>query len=456
LLVEEPFQPVVAFSDSELLAGLDATGLSIPALGGMVLTSPKNSPHVLIPLLRATTDGDDPVLAYWQCELGKTVAFASGWWPAWGEQWTQWSKFAKFWAQVVRWTMRQEAPANFDTHTRIEGNRGKIVIDALDKDAGYLNFLQLQTKVVGPNNETIPVRFVQTGPGHYEAEFDADQSGQYLASVQVSDRGESRGVIRTGFSVPFSPEYRDLLPNESLLRQVAELTGGRWLDVPAQQADVFGDRPEPVAARRPTWDWVLAWLVLPLFLIDVAVRRLASWLALSVAIEVVVLVVLLFGLNIAHGPVWGILGAVVLAELIGWTIRFRSIGPLFEFVTHTVAALGQTGERSTVALEKLKDVRDRARDDIKSAKPRPEGGSAAEEGIPLAPDVAGHKFDVDENAASPQPGSLADALGGATGKQPPAARKARADAQAESDEDATSRLLRAKKRVRRDLDDRKE
>ena len=62
------------------------------------------------------------------------------------------------------------------------------------------------------------------------------------------------------------------------------------------------------------------WLILPMFLLDVSVRRLASWLALSIAVEIRVLAVLLFGLDMRYG--WGVVGAIVLAELIGWTIRF--------------------------------------------------------------------------------------------------------------------------------------
>jgi uncharacterized membrane protein/Mg-chelatase subunit ChlD len=451
LIIEKPFRPRVVIPDSELLAGL-GNEAALPPLQGFVLTSPKPNPNALIPIVRSTEEGDDPVLAYWQCELGKTVAFASGYWPAWGNEWTKWPGFAKFWAQIIRWTMRQEAPANFDTYTRIEGNRGKIVVDALDKDAGYLNFLQLQGKIIGPGNQPISLRFAQTGPGHYEAEFEADQSGQYLANVEVRDQGQFRGAIRTGATAPFSPEYRDLVPNEALLRDVVEITGGRWLDMDPQQADVFKHRPPPVKARQPTWDWVLAWLLLPLFLTDVAVRRLASWLALSIAIEIVLLVVLLFGAGLAYGPWWGVLGAFALAELVGWAIRFRSIGPLFDFITHTVVALGQAGERSTAALEKLKTVREKARDGLDTGEAA--DGVATAEAEPLSPSVARRRFDVGEEAAQRPSGDLIDALGGAKASSPPA--EPRPAAEADTAEDATARLLRAKKRAKRGWDEKKE
>ncbi len=438
LIVEEPFQPQLLHTDSDLLAGVDPGSDVFPPLGGLVLTSPKQSPNVLIPLVRLTDDGEDPVLAHWQYELGKTVAFTSGYWPLWGGAWTQWPKFAKFWAQIVRWTMRQETLANFDTYTTIQGDRGRIVIDALEKDASYLNNLALRARIIGPDNRPIPVRFTQTGPGKYEAEFAVDQAGQYLANVQVTDQNRYLGTIRTGLSVPFSPEYRDLAPNEALLRQVATISGGRWLDLAARQGGIFNHDFPPTESKRPAWAWVLAWLLLPGFLLDVAVRRLASWLALSIVVELVVLVVLLFGLQLQSGSWWGVLGAVLLAELIGWTLRFRYIRPLFDSLTHGVTVLSQAGDRSAASLDQLKSAREQVRQELTPQEGEGAGRMADETAtIPLA-----------------KPSPLEQTLGGARTVQPPSERRGSTppstEAQEGEQESATSRLLRAKRRAKRD------
>ena len=454
LIVDEPFQPQILHAQSELLGGI-STRAALPQLGGMVLTSPKQSPHVMIPIIRATEDGNDPVLAHWPYELGKSVVFTSGYWPRWGQAWTQWPKFAKFWAQIVRWTMRQDAPANFDTYTRVEGSRAIIAIDALDKDASYLNLLQLRANVIGPDNKPMAIEFTQTGPGHYEAEVDIEQAGQYLANIQAfTADGRSLGVIRTGLSVPFSPEYRDLMPNEPLLRQVQETTGGRWLEGPPEDADVFNHDLPPTIARRPAWTWVLAWLLLPLFLLDVAVRRLASWLAFSIAVELVMLVVLLVGFDLVHGPWWSVFGCFLLAEVVGWAIRFRYIGPLFDVMTHTVTALGHTGERSTAALKQLKTTRDKLRDEMGS---QPLGEKEADASAPIPLARAKRRYDVGDTEAGKPAGDLADALGGAKTGAPtpePTRRPGSTDAMDEEAEGTTtSRLLRSRRRPRKDAND---
>jgi uncharacterized membrane protein len=444
LIIDEPFPPQMVSGGMDLMGGFRAGEGGLPELGGMVLSSAKENPNVIIPIIRATDDGEDPVLAYWQYELGKTVAFTSGYWPKWGSQWTPWPRFAKFWAQVVRWTMRQESPANFDTYTKIEGNRGRIIIDALDKDASYLNNLQLRANLVGPADATVPAVFTQTGPGHYEAEFDVDKAGQYLANVQVYDQGKHMGTIRTGMSVPFSPEYRDLMPNEALLRQVVDVTGGRWLDMAPDKAEVFSHDLPPSEAKRPAWEWVLAWMFLPLFLLDVASRRLASWLLLSIAVEVVILVVLLFGLDLRFGPWWSILGAVLLAELVGWSIRFRYIPLIFDALTHPATVLAKTGERSEIALDKLKGTKDRAREGMQAHSASEGDGKPAPARV--ARDVTRRRYDVGEERAGKPAADLHEALGGAKTVKPPTPKPAAQPQAPGEDETTTSRLLRAKRK----------
>jgi len=455
LIVDEPFSPQVFYALSDLLLGVDRSE-GIPQLGGLVLTSPK--PLAQIPLVRATTDGRDPVLAHWQRGLGRVVAFTSGYWPKWGTRWTQWAKFAKLWAQIVRWTMRQDAPANFDTYTTVEGNTGRIIIEALDTDAEYLNFLNLQAKVINPDQQADSVQFMQTGPGRYEATFDIEQTGQYVANVAVYEEGKYQGSIHTGVSMPFSPEFRELQTNEALMREVAEITGGRILQMNAAGDAVFAHNLPPTESRQPAWDWTLAWLVLPLFLLDVAARRLANWLAISIVVELLIIVVLLFGLHVIYTHWWGVLGVIVLAELVGWTIRFRYIGPLFDWLTHTVTALGRTAERSAAALSQLKSVRDRVREekttpsrDREGAVLRPDDEAAKT----AAPDPRA-RFDAGDEAAGKPIKDIREALGGAEKAAPgkkPAKAGPKENEETKPSEATTSRLLKAKRRAQRSPDD---
>jgi hypothetical protein len=307
-----------------------------------------------------------------------------------------------------------------------------------------------------------PAQFTQTGPGHYEASFPLDQTGQYIANVAVYETDAktgklaSRGLIHTGVSVPFSPEFRELSTNDALLRQMAEITNGRWLVLDPESDAIFSHDLPPTVARRPAWDWTLGWLVLPLFLLDVAVRRLASWLAFSICVEGVVIVFLLWGLDLIHGSVLGVVGVLLLGELVGWSIRWRSIRPAIDALTHTVTALSHAGDRSSAALEQLKGTRDRVRDERTAAGSE----TAPPQAEAPAPDRRA-RYDAGELTGVAPAGDLHEQLGGAKA-EPGYVEKQRAPAGGESKEgeqeaeDVTSRLLKAKRRARKDIEEKKE
>ncbi len=453
LISERPFQPRMSVGFPEITAGISPGEL--PTLGGLVLTERKD--EALVPIVRESLDAgermSDPVLACRNFEMGKMAVFTSGWWPRWGGAWAGWDKFGKLWAQLVRWAMRQEGSGDFDVITRLEGSRGHIVIEALNKEAGYLNFLQIRGKLMTPSMERLPLELHQTGPGRYEGSFDVTEQGNYLANLQYSDgRGES-GLIRTGLSMAYSPEFRDLGANEPLLREAAARTGGRVLAMDPATDDVFNRNLPPSVSRRPAWRWLVQWVLLPLFVLDVAVRRLAALPALSLYVEATVLVIGWAGVHAAGGGFWGYLGVLVLAETIGWTVRRASIGPTLAYLTAGVAGVAGAGRRSAAALSRLKGVRERVREDMETQRQGTES-APAEPATPAPMVDRTRRFDLGEAPAGEPSGDLTDALGGA---------RAETSLDRGPDKDAgpgegslADRLRRAKRRAQDEMRDRGE
>ncbi len=151
-----------------------------------------------------------------------------------------------------------------------------------------------------------------------------------------------------------------------------------------------------------------------------------------------------------HSSVMTVVGILILGELVGWSIRWRSIGPTINALTHTVNALVLAGERSGESLAQLKDTRARVQEK------RTAGGGGPEE--QAAPDGR-TRFDVGDQQAKVRAGDLQQELGGAK-TEPDYVDKRRAPADGDKaegdDEDVTSRLLKAKRRARRDIDKSKE
>ncbi|HZT41851.1 MAG TPA: glutamine amidotransferase [Chthonomonadaceae bacterium] len=270
-IIEEPFHPVPIEGD-EILKGIDWN--TTPPLLGYNISNLKPTAE-----LSLASHRNDPIFAAWRYGLGRSVAFMSDDRAKWAAQWLGWPGYAKFWAQTVRWTLRPFAPSDYSTQVVMEGNRGHIVVDAIDTQGHYVNKLDLQARIAPPTagglkgSPTLDEPLRQTAPGHYEGWFDAPQIGTYLVNVlnrPASGKGPVASTV-VGLSTAYSPEYKDTQANTYLMTQLAQLGGGR-VD-PAPAAVFGGDRPA-------IWSYadivplllLLAMLLLPF---DIAVRRLA-------------------------------------------------------------------------------------------------------------------------------------------------------------------------------------
>ncbi len=276
MIYEETKPPYIPLrrtpTSSDMMKGLPG---DLPAISGMVLTSRKPNPQVEVPILGGKNN--DPVFAHWQTGLGRAAVWTSDAYNRWGFQWAGSPLYDKFWTQVVRGVARPPMSTDFEVQTTQVGDKGKITVEATNKDDAFLNFLSINGAVVGPDNKPLPVRLVQTGPGTYEGEFDAKEPGTYAASLSYKSPKGAAGLIVSGMAVNASPELRDLKSNEALLKQIAERTGGRYYDQPWQQATAglfTREGLQPSASPLPIWDIMIP-ILLALIIIDIAIRRIA-------------------------------------------------------------------------------------------------------------------------------------------------------------------------------------
>jgi uncharacterized membrane protein len=284
---QTPWQPKLNYPITEPVMGISE---QLPAITGLVLTSPKENELVEIPIVSPLPTGQlNPVLAHWSYGLGRSLVFTSDAGRKWAKAWPDWQSYAAFWSQAIRWSMRPAERGNLTLNVRREEGRIKVVIDALDKDNQFLNFLQIQGNVVNPDLKSSPVELVQTAPGRYEAEVEnAEASGNYFVNLGYRGADKLQGVISSGVSVPYSDEYRELRSNPTTLETVASLTDGQvvsWKQTPDGRLDLAHTlegvdhfrrdakllNPRSFGALWPA----LLWLAACLFLGDVAVRRLA-------------------------------------------------------------------------------------------------------------------------------------------------------------------------------------
>lgn len=413
MISENAFRPILQNTLPQTVAGI--TPDEVPQLYGYVVATIK--PLAETPMVNRTQDGIDPVLAHWQVGLGRAVAFTSGMWPRWGADWTQWPKFSKLWAQIARWASRQTEESAFDVSTTVHGGKGKIRIDALDKNAAAIDFLRIAGTLVSPapKYESRPLQLTQIGPGRYEAEFDVRDPGNYLVTLAYQEATGAKsasgrplsGQIQTGLSIPYSPEYAELSSNTPLLSELAARTGGRVL-TPADARTVFDRASLPRAeSRTAMWEDLVRWMLI-LFLIDVAVRRIA-------------------------------------------------ISPI-ELVRNLRSRIAEMGGRmrpaaaTADAMNSLKATRSRVRDEVTGAGASAPGATDAgtrrsEAGTPPSRSAKYESAKTDRQVTE----DLSKALGGATEQDAPVVSRPTRKPTPTTEADYTSRLLKAKKRAREDM-----
>ncbi len=300
---EKPFQPQLVFR------GGPTEGMSNPLdpLHGFVRTTKRSSPLVEVPIQTPKIgDAQFPILAYWQYGLGKSVAFTSdartqpGGKAYWDRDWANSNIYIKFWEQTVDWSLRSLESGKFlQVNTETRDGKVRVIVEAHEEDSNKTPITDVELKAgisspsfKGPDGRKIDLKFEQKNAGVYEAEFVAEEVGSYFLTIQAKWRKDGKEIVdavRTGVTIPYSPEFAEMESNTALLERLREITGGKRYDddyanlmFAAQNREVFRMAPISHQSMQTLWYW-LVFLAGVCFLLDIAVRRIALEPAVAVA-----------------------------------------------------------------------------------------------------------------------------------------------------------------------------
>src|SRR5262245_4764392 len=264
---EQPFVPQVVRT-TQTFADLDLE--NAPFLLGYVMTRPKPTCEVIL-----ASEKGDPLLVWWRYGLGLTVAFTSDAKARWSAEWLTWPGYTKFWSHLVRHTMRKSDAKGVAVEVAQRGGRATLTLDAIDPAGRFINAAETQMTVIDPQLVTKKLPLNQTAPGRYVAEFETPLAGPYHLELTQKSGGQVLYQQSRGISVGYSDELRLKPMNETLLKSIADASGGKHQ---IAATDVFADTGR--TARRPTplWPWLVVASAL-LLVLDVALRRIDLSLA---------------------------------------------------------------------------------------------------------------------------------------------------------------------------------
>lgn len=261
-IIDQPFIPQ-RIKPTQVLSGIDLD--LAPFLLGYVATQPRPTAEIFL-----VSDRGDPVMASWQYGLGKVVAFTSDAKARWASDWLEWPGYGKFWTQLVRDTMRKTTLSNFQAEITKDKGIAHLAIDALSENGEFLNELDSDISLIGPDLKKKNLAISQTAPGKYELEFPTKEIGPYFLNIMQKQAGDIVNTQVTGTVVSYPEEYLVSNANEPLLTQLSSVSGGKY-SITAE--DAFRPPENPVVLRIHLWrPFLIAALLL--LLIDIALRRI--------------------------------------------------------------------------------------------------------------------------------------------------------------------------------------
>ncbi len=255
-LVNEVFTPTVTSNDKIIR---DVTKEGLPELYGYVATTKKERSIELL-----ESDQKDPVLAYWQYGLGKTVAWTSDVSGEWSAEYSTWEYTPLLWHNLIKLVSEDNGMEGSYANVEQKGNKATVTYTTEDYSAN--------TKVIAivydEEGNPVEVELDPKKPGIYEATVDTKDTGIYTINIQQREGEDIVSSINTAAIMQYSLEYK-FYPENTLLDEFAAQTGGVFIDKPDE---VFKHIPEFVKARFNLW---LPLLILAafIFLYDIAVRR---------------------------------------------------------------------------------------------------------------------------------------------------------------------------------------
>lgn len=276
----EEYLPSV-FAPHPMLRGLltgQAGAADIPNLQGYIGLTPKPQAEIALQV-----GPGDPLLGVWGYGLGRVAAWSSDVGDEWAGDFYTWPESARFWGQVLGYTLPAPNLGLLQLGVTIEPDRVvTLIADGLTATGQPVDLARTQANLTTPGGREVTLDLRQVSPGRYQQRLRLTDPGAYQLTVSQARGPEPDETATLGFVLPYSGEYAllDQDRGEAQLRQLAAATEGvvflsgetpqppscdpQQNDCPATSAQLteptFQDLwPWPLLAALILWPVEIAW-----------------------------------------------------------------------------------------------------------------------------------------------------------------------------------------------------
>lgn len=239
----------------------DISTETMPVLAGYNFAGARPGAQLVL-----ASDRRDPLLVKWQFGLGRVLAWTGDSGADFASAWAGWDAYDRFWGNAVSWVLPDPANQQFDVSAMRDEDGIRFTVSNADSDSPTL--LSDVTATVRDTDAEVVAGPIPAADLPREMSVDSESGPAWLVRL------ESGGDVEE-YAVTLSPgaEWQPTDNGTALLGRIAEITGGRVLDIDGDPSEVFDAPRRTTGYQEATsvW-WVPAALALMLFLADIAAR----------------------------------------------------------------------------------------------------------------------------------------------------------------------------------------
>ena len=230
------------------------------------------------PVIKSKSGEYAPVLALWQKGRGRVMACMTGstWrWAMGTGQETSSGLYARYWQGLFNWLSGvpdvKQVKIAADKKFYAKNEPVRLSVSVLDEHYRFENAASVALAVSDPNGRKSREICALSGNGLYECSVTGEVPGKYSFEASVYKQGKELGRDACTAEVSGSlSEETDIYLNEALLSEIAEKSGGEYLNASSGKAFLLKMEPEmeeTVSKTRKTlWDSPALLLLAALFL----------------------------------------------------------------------------------------------------------------------------------------------------------------------------------------------
>lgn len=266
---EEEFRPWHGLPGS-LTEDVNFESEASPPLLGYVAATAREEAHVW---LWADEEKERPLLATWNIELGKALAFTSDARDRWADKWLPWESYDELWQRWIRRLLPDpEIVEGVETEWDVNRTGPTLTLSFFDEAGNPRVLNNPVADIEQPDGTRQPAPVLPVGSGTYRVQFSRRGSGIY--SAQVRERNEGRETLAAREHQIFVPleELMQRPADEPGLRAMAESSGGAVIASPREILSV-----EPEGGFRTVWPYEeLLWIAVVGLFLAIGSRRFPS------------------------------------------------------------------------------------------------------------------------------------------------------------------------------------